>query len=74
MCVVLKTKKVCCSNTPYLRVYALVTRAFKKLVAGISLTGRETKKLSQAITRVKDALTDSQLKSLKQSSIRSYLS
>ena len=35
---------------------------------------QENDELSQAITRVKDALTDLQLRSLKQSSIRSYLS
>ena len=35
---------------------------------------QRNEKLSQAITRVKDALTDLQLKSLKQSTIRSYLS
>ena len=44
----------------------------KKLLDFSDWQGNE--KLSQAITRVKDALTDLQLKSLKQSSIRSYLS
>ena len=43
----------------------------KKLLDFSDWQGNE--KLSQAITRVKDALTDLQLKSLKQSSIRSYL-
>ncbi|XP_068671032.1 tigger transposable element-derived protein 6-like [Montipora foliosa] len=44
----------------------------KKLLDFSDWQGDE--KLSQAITRVNDALTDLQLKSLKQSSIRSYLS
>ena len=44
----------------------------KKLLDVSAWQGNE--KLSQAITRVKDALTDLQLKSLRQSSIRSYLS
>ena len=44
----------------------------KKLLDVSAWQGNE--KLSQAITQVKDALTDLQLKSLRQSSIRSYLS
>ena len=59
-------------KTPEVSSVKGVLELSKKLLDFSDWQGNE--KLSQAITRVKGSLTDLQLKSLKQSSIRSYLS